>query len=221
MLFEDFGLRLKRIRRHHRLTQADISKQLQISRQAYSNYEQGRCLPPPNTLATLSVILNSNLFSFFLEDAIKSQSSKSNIHFVHQKKTLGKKGGETMSTNSFANTLTEKRIAAGYTQAQAADLLYLSRSTYNHYENGTRVPSAEILIEISLLYKTDLIDLLIPLVPAESLEKLPIYTKIVSKESLSIEERQILAYYRALDTNEQVALSNMAWLLNRTHADIS
>ncbi len=126
-----------------------------------------------------------------------------------------------MSQTTFATTLTEKRIAAGYTQSQAADLLYLSRSTYNHYENGTRIPSAEILIEISLLYKIDILDLLIPLVPADSLKDLPIYTKITSNENLSLEEKQILSYYRSLDASEKNALSNMAWLLNRTHADIS
>ena len=44
-----------------------------------------------------------------------------------------------MKNNNFATTLTEKRIAAGYTQAQAADLLYLARSTYNHYESFIEV----------------------------------------------------------------------------------
>ena len=61
MSYEDFGLRLKQFRRHQKLTQKDISELLNISRQAYSNYEQGRCLPPPNTLADLSCILNANL----------------------------------------------------------------------------------------------------------------------------------------------------------------
>lgn len=219
MLYEDFGLRLKLIRRHRRLTQVDVSKLLKISRQAYSNYEQGRCLPPPNTLASLSVILNSNLFSYFLQKAIQNEFSESTIQFTKQKQS--KKGGKKMPHSNFATALTEKRIAAGYTQSQAADLLYLSRSTYNHYEKGTRVPSAEILVEISLLYKIDPLDLLIPLVPADSLKDLPAYTKITSKENLSLEEKQILAYYRALDINEKNALSNMAWLLNKTHADVS
>lgn len=64
---EDFGPRLKQFRRYRNLTQHDISKLLNISRQAYSNYEQGRCLPPPDTLADLSIILNTNLFISFIQ----------------------------------------------------------------------------------------------------------------------------------------------------------
>lgn len=69
MSYEDFGLRLKKFRRYRKLTQKDISKLLNISRQAYSNYEQGRCLPPPNTLADLSCILNANLFIIFIQSS--------------------------------------------------------------------------------------------------------------------------------------------------------
>ncbi len=69
MFQEDFGLRLKQLRRQKKLTQLQISKQLNISRQAYSNYEQGRCLPPPDKLAELSLILNTNLFIQFIQNA--------------------------------------------------------------------------------------------------------------------------------------------------------
>lgn len=66
---EDFGLRLKKIRRYNNLTQEEISRLLNISRQAYSNYEQGRCFPSPDILASLSIILNTNLFILFFQDA--------------------------------------------------------------------------------------------------------------------------------------------------------
>lgn len=80
---EDFGPRLKQFRRHRRLTQNDISKLLNISRQAYSNYEQGRCLPPPDTLADLSIILNTNLFiSFIQSSSYKNHAGLSQIQDV-------------------------------------------------------------------------------------------------------------------------------------------
>lgn len=72
MFQEDFGLRLKQFRRQKKLTQLQISKQLNISRQAYSNYEQGRCLPPPDKLAELSLILNTNLFIQFIQYAAEN-----------------------------------------------------------------------------------------------------------------------------------------------------
>lgn len=76
MIQEDFGLHLKNIRRYNKLTQKQIAKKLNISRQAYSNYEQGRCCPTPNMLASLSIILQTDLFNFFLFEAIKNISSK-------------------------------------------------------------------------------------------------------------------------------------------------
>lgn len=62
MVHENFGKKLKQIRRIAGYTQKNISMQLNISRQAYSNYEQGRCIPPPDILAELSILLNTNLF---------------------------------------------------------------------------------------------------------------------------------------------------------------
>lgn len=67
MLHKDFGACLKNFRRSRNFTQHDISELLNISRQAYSNYEQGRCLPPPDTLADLSFLLGTNLFISFLQ----------------------------------------------------------------------------------------------------------------------------------------------------------
>ncbi len=85
---EDFGPRLKQFRRYRHLTQNDISKLLNISRQAYSNYEQGRCLPPPDTLADLSIILNTNLFiSFIQASSYKSHASLSQIRDVPEEET--------------------------------------------------------------------------------------------------------------------------------------
>ncbi len=225
MSYEDFGLRLKLIRRHHKLTQDDISKQLNISRQAYSNYEQGRCLPPPNTLAKICILLNTNLFSYFIQKDFQQnllnyvKSSKTNPTNISTENN--RKVNTKMINKKFAAVLTEKRIAAGYTQAQAADALYLSRSTYNHYENGTRIPSAEVLVLISIKFKIDPIDLLIPLTPSGTTKDLPLYANLLPNSKLSSKEKQILAYYRCLEKEEQQALLNMANLLTRTHGDLN
>lgn len=69
MIHKNFGACLKNFRRSRQFTQHDISKLLNISRQAYSNYEQGRCLPPPDTLADLSFLLGTNLFILFLQSS--------------------------------------------------------------------------------------------------------------------------------------------------------
>ena len=61
-----FGQLLKSARSKMNLTQSQVANHLCISRQAYSNYEQGRCLPSPDTLAYLSIFLDTNLFYPFL-----------------------------------------------------------------------------------------------------------------------------------------------------------
>ena len=216
MISEHFGLHLKLLRRHLKLTQKELSRQLNISRQAYSNYEQGRCLPPPDTLAEMSILLNSNLFSYFIQNAFLEQATLN--PFPPNNKL--KKGATDMSKKDFATILTEKRIAAGFTQSQAADTLYLARSTYNHYETGTRLPSIEVLIQMSILFKSDPLDLILPLIPKEHIYDFPIYSNSIPKSKISAKEKQILAYYRALNKDEQKAVLNMACLLTKTHTDI-
>ena len=126
-----------------------------------------------------------------------------------------------MTKKDFATVLTEKRIAAGYTQAQAADALYLSRSTYNHYEKGTRLPSAEVLVQISVQFKIDPMELILPLIHPEDLKDYPFYKNILPNSKLTVREKQILAYYRSLENDEQKAILNMACLLSRTHSDLN
>ncbi|MBP3621021.1 MAG: helix-turn-helix domain-containing protein [Lachnospiraceae bacterium] len=224
MSYEDFGLRLKLIRRYHKLTQDDISKQLNISRQAYSNYEQGRCLPPPDTLAKICILLNTNLFSYFIQKDFQNNLDthiKNQACFSTKGTNKSRKDKYHMTKKDFATVLTEKRIAAGYTQAQAADALYLSRSTYNHYEKGTRLPSAEVLVQISVQFKIDPMELILPLIHPEDLKDYPFYKNILPNSKLTVREKQILAYYRSLENDEQKAILNMACLLSRTHSDLN
>ncbi len=72
-----FGLRLKEIRQYQNITQKELSHTLNISRQAYSNYEQGRCAPSTEILARLSILLNYNLFIPFIQ-AVQSDKTQKN-----------------------------------------------------------------------------------------------------------------------------------------------
>lgn len=87
MLQEQFGLHLRKIRLSNGYTQAQISEQLNISRQAYSNYEQGRCLPAVTTLAQLSILLEANLFELFLEDSMNEQKNQNKEREVYNEFT--------------------------------------------------------------------------------------------------------------------------------------
>lgn len=58
---QDFGLRLKELRKAHGITQSQLSDKLGISRQAYVNYETGRTFPPTDVVAKLSQIYGIDL----------------------------------------------------------------------------------------------------------------------------------------------------------------
>lgn len=78
MIQNEFGPRLKLSRRRKNLSQKEISKMLKISRQAYCNYELGRCIPSVYTLAELTLLLDTDFFSIFLEAAASDSSFLSN-----------------------------------------------------------------------------------------------------------------------------------------------
>ncbi|GEM_PF-2406679 len=122
-----------------------------------------------------------------------------------------------MSRNRFGTILTEKRIAAGLSQANAAEALYVARSTYNHYETGTRIPPVEILIQMSILFKSDPMDLIIALMPDNILIEYPQYYKKDSHEFLSLREIQLITLFRSMNQDSKYALINLASLLTHSY----
>lgn len=88
-----------------------------------------------------------------------------------------------MSNYNFAETLRKARSDSGLSQAKVSDLLYLSRSTYNHFETGLRTPSIETLIRISSIYRINPMELIIPLIPSEIKEEKPDYMNFILKSN--------------------------------------
>ena len=90
MIPKEFGPCLKLSRRQKHLNQIDISKRLNITRQAYSNYETGRCAPPVDVLAELTILLEYDFFSIFLEAAASKlfHSNFSNFQFYSESEDL-------------------------------------------------------------------------------------------------------------------------------------
>lgn len=56
--------------------------------------------------------------------------------------------------------LKNKRVEAGYTQKELAEILHVSRQTISSWEVGRTYPDLEVLVAISELYETPLDDLL-------------------------------------------------------------
>ena len=157
MIPKEFGPRLKISRRQKHLNQTDISKRLNITRQAYSNYETGRCAPPVDVLAELTLLLESGSGCFQI------------ISF--QLSILSRKRGSIMSdTTTFGAMLIRLRLHSGYTQKEIAASTGISRSSYCHLEADYRKPTMEFFIKLCIFYKQNPVKLLLPLFPEESMD---------------------------------------------------
>ena len=66
-----------------------------------------------------------------------------------------------MNTNKFTALLKQKRTTLNYSQTKVAELCFLSKSSINHFEQGKRFPSLDILIRLSDVLKTDPLEFLI------------------------------------------------------------
>lgn len=100
MILKEFGPRLKSLRQSKRINQREISQLLNISRQAYSNYETGRCSPPVDILAELTILLEFDFFSIFLEAAIaKHGYQNSYLKIINEREVFSCKK-QTPSDNS-------------------------------------------------------------------------------------------------------------------------
>ena len=75
-----------------------------------------------------------------------------------------------MQRNSeFGTLLTTIRLSAGYSQREVAEYTQVSRSTYGHMESCIRKPTAEFILRISALYKTNPVIFLNSLIPEDLL----------------------------------------------------
>jgi putative transcriptional regulator len=64
--------------------------------------------------------------------------------------------------SSMSNKLRDARKAAGFTQAQLAELAGIDRSTYVHIENGDRGPSHKAAMGIAKALRIPVEDLFLP-----------------------------------------------------------
>ena len=57
-----------------------------------------------------------------------------------------------MDKTSFANRISKLRLEKGLSQSQLAQLLGVKRSVVSYYESGDRLPSFDVLVEMSRVF---------------------------------------------------------------------
>ncbi len=73
-----------------------------------------------------------------------------------------------MNTKKFGSLLKQKRTTLLLSQSKVAELCYLSKSTYNHYEHGLRLPTLETLLRLGEVLHTDVNEFIMALADADS-----------------------------------------------------
>lgn len=114
-----------------------------------------------------------------------------------------------MENKTFANIIKTQRTISGYNQSQAAKLLLLTRSSYQHYEAGRRMPSLETVIRMGALYRIHPVDLISALVPKEIKDSMPEYIDILycGKYAFSSEEIHIISLFNELQDEEKKTIT--------------
>ena len=130
-----FGLELRNARIPVGLRQEDVAAKLGVSTQTVRNWESGRVEPSEENKQRLGELLSEQLgdFAAFYED----------LHSYHPKRKEPVVNGRLMR---------EARREAGFTQAQAAERVGLSRFSIVRYETGASRPSDDTLSKLSEIY---------------------------------------------------------------------
>lgn len=125
-----------------------------------------------------------------------------------------------MDNLPFSELLREKRIAAGYSQAELADLLFMARASYNHFETGARIPTVDTLIRMSYICKVNPMEFLCSLIPEDIEEENPAYAGFLRENKYFTYETdtKFLSDYSRLSPPEKASISSIMNILNKTHS---
>ena len=99
------------------------------------------------------------------------------------------------------------RKAHGFTQAEVASALNLSRTSYTKYENDVHMPNAEQIQLIASLFGVSPAEILAPI---ESNNAKPIKP---NKPAVRSDEEKLLGIYNSLDEQSKNQLMSVAYLI--------
>ena len=123
-----FSDRLNAIRKDRGYTARQMADILHVGIRNYRKYESGDAKPTLETLSVIADTLNVSVDDLLCRD------------------TKSPEGAVCMI---FCQKLREVRIHRSFTQQTVADALGISLRAYQYYEQGTREPSLQMLVDLS------------------------------------------------------------------------
>ena len=120
--------------------------------------------------------------------------------------------------NKISGLLIRYRLCCGFTQQMVANTLKVDRSTYSYYETGKSNPSLKTILILKKLLNIPYDELLRCFdseieaeVSSKTIEpendKIILFQKDELPYPLSVDERQLLLYYRKLGKKEKAAFA--------------
>ena len=111
---------------------------------------------------------------------------------------------------TIGGTLKTLRKAHGFTQAEVASALKLSRTSYTKYENNVHMPTAEQIQLIANLFGVSPAEILAPI---QSDSAKTIKPPELTKPTLRSDHEKLLGVYDSLDEQSKTQLMSVAFLL--------
>ncbi len=111
---------------------------------------------------------------------------------------------------TIGETLKTLRKAHGFTQAEVASALNLSRTSYTKYENDVHMPNAEQIQLIASLFGVSPAEILAPI---QSDNAKAIEPPKLTKPALRSDHEKLLGVYDSLDEQSKTQLMSVAYLL--------
>ncbi|HJB83220.1 MAG TPA: helix-turn-helix domain-containing protein [Candidatus Mediterraneibacter intestinavium] len=117
---------LRRLRDEHNYTQLQLSKKLNISRQAYSNYETGKRIPDIETLLRLT-----DIYGISLEDLIARPFTRMSNTAVSREDRVPYTPGLVIKSGDTIYLTDEELLLLRYYRSASSDDRRLARKVLN------------------------------------------------------------------------------------------
>jgi transcriptional regulator with XRE-family HTH domain len=139
-----FGDKLRYLRRQHRLTQTDLSRQLDLASQAYiSDLEAGRKIPSLDLVVRIADLFSVTT-DYLLRDELPVESQVTS--------PLREVPREILAIKQFGEKLRYLRQQQRLTQTTLAQQVGLASQAYvSDLEAGRKVPSLDLIVRLAEL----------------------------------------------------------------------
>ncbi len=141
--------RIRSLRKDAEMTQAQIAKLIQCSQRVYSNYELGKLDIPTEILIWLANFHNVSTDYLLGISDVKNPEDNS-----------GEKSEYRLLMFGLADRLRAAREKSGFSQNEVSQRVDIPARILWEYENGTKLPSAQVLITLSEFYNCSIDHLL-------------------------------------------------------------